>query len=326
MEGTVLESIMLDFIAGEYDILLATTIIESGLDIPNANTIIINNAHQFGLSELHQLRGRVGRSNKKAFCYLFAPPPATLTAEARRRLQIIEEFSDLGAGFSIAMQDLDIRGAGNVLGAEQSGFITDMGYEAYQRILAEAILELKSTEYKELFAEEEKNKAATGEEFQFVADTQIDTDEEILFPESYVSSISERMRLYKELDSLSRDEDVMRFRSEMEDRFGPMPTPSLELLDVVRVRIRAQKLGFERVLFKNKQLTLYFVSNKQSAFYKSPVFAAIIGWIQKNPKIAQIKEQNEKLSLSVKGISTMDGVRALLEQIADTVKNDSQNL
>ena len=326
MEGTVLESIMLDFIAGEYDILLATTIIESGLDIPNANTIIINNAHQFGLSELHQLRGRVGRSNKKAFCYLFAPPPATLTAEARRRLQIIEEFSDLGAGFSIAMQDLDIRGAGNVLGAEQSGFITDMGYEAYQRILAEAILELKSTEYKELFAEEEKNKAATGEEFQFVADTQIDTDEEILFPESYVSSISERMRLYKELDSLSRDEDVMRFRSEMEDRFGPMPTPSLELLDVVRVRIRAQKLGFERVLFKNKQLTLYFVSNKQSAFYKSPVFAAIIGWIQKNPKIAQIKEQNEKLSLSVKGISTMDGVRTLLEQIADTVKNDSQNL
>ena len=315
MEGTTLESIMLDFINGEYDVLLVTTIIESGLDIPNANTIIINNAHQFGLSELHQLRGRVGRSNKKAFCYLFAPPLATLTEDARRRLKIIEEFSDLGAGFNIAMQDLDIRGAGDVLGAEQSGFITDMGYETYQKVLAEAVLELKATEYKELFQQEQLNADADGQ-VVFVADTQIDTDEEIIFPESYISSVSERMRLYKELDNLTRDDDVDRFQSELVDRFGPLPSQSLELLDVIRIRIRAQRLGIERIVFKGKSLMMYFVSNQDSAFYKSPVFEHVIRWVQAQGAKVALKEANGKLRIDARHVDDMAKVRALIDDMS----------
>ena len=313
MEGTRLESIMLDFINGEYDVLLATTIIESGLDIPNANTIIINNAHQFGLSELHQLRGRVGRSNKKAFCYLFAPPLSTLTQEARRRLQIIEEFADLGSGFNIAMQDLDIRGAGNVLGAEQSGFITDMGYETYQKILAEAVIELKTTEYRELF----KDQGETSSDVipQFVADSQVETDEEILFPDSYISSISERMRLYKELDSMSRDEDIDKFGTQLVDRFGEMPKQSAELLEVVKIRIRAQRLGIERTLLKNGQVTFYFVQDQNSAFYQSPVFSSIINWIQGHPRKAQLKQVKEKLVMVIKDVPTLADLRALVDDI-----------
>ena len=313
MEGTRLESIMLDFINGEYDVLLATTIIESGLDIPNANTIIINNAHQFGLSELHQLRGRVGRSNKKAFCYLFAPPLSTLTQEARRRLQIIEEFADLGSGFNIAMQDLDIRGAGNVLGAEQSGFITDMGYETYQKILAEAVIELKTTEYRELF----KDQGETSSDVipQFVADSQVETDEEILFPDSYISSISERMRLYKELDSMNRDEDIDKFGTQLVDRFGEMPKQSAELLEVVKIRIRAQRLGIERTLLKNGQVTFYFVQDQNSAFYQSPVFSSIINWIQGHPRKAQLKQVKEKLVMVIKDVPTLADLRALVDDI-----------
>ncbi len=313
MDGTKLESIMLDFMAGDYDVLLATTIIESGLDIPNANTIIVNNAHQFGLSELHQLRGRVGRSNRQAFCYLFAPPPSTLTPEARRRLQIIEQFSDLGAGFSIAMQDLDIRGAGNVLGAEQSGFITDLGYETYQKILNEAVLELKSTEFKDLYDDNEKSNASA--EDTFVADTQVDTDEEILFPQEYISSIAERMRLYKELDNLSKDEAVDEFRLQLEDRFGQLPRPSQELLEVIKLRIRAQKLGIERVVFKDKKLTLSFVSNPQSAFYQSAVFGDIIGWIQTHSRTAQLRQNEQKLTCTIKNLEDMSGVRAVFDEI-----------
>lgn len=311
MEGTKLESIMLDFMRGDYDVLLATTIIESGLDIPNANTIIINNAHQFGLSELHQLRGRVGRSNKKAFCYLFAPPLSTLTQEARRRLKIIEEYSDLGSGFNIAMQDLDIRGTGDVLGAEQSGFISDIGYETYQKILAEALVELKQNEYRQLFEQESPNETQT-EEFLFVTDTQIDTDEEILFPESYITSISERMRLYKELDSLRDDAAIDTFRTQLEDRFGPLPTVSEELLNVVRIRILAEHLGVERIVFKAKQLFLYFVSNQDSAFYQSPIFAHIINWLQQNPRRAQLKESKGKLALVSHSVQTMRDVHQLL--------------
>ena len=323
MDGTRLESIMLDFINGDYDVLLATTIIESGLDIPNANTIIINNAHQFGLSELHQLRGRVGRSNKKAFCYLFAPPLATLTQEARRRLQIIEEFADLGSGFNIAMQDLDIRGAGNVLGAEQSGFITDMGYETYQKILAEAVIELKTTEYKELFADQESAQAANDVIPQFVADTQIETDEEILFPETYISSIPERMRLYKELDSMNRDEDIDRFALQLVDRFGAMPQQAAALLDVVKIRIRAQKLGVERVLFKGGQVSFYFVSDQRSAFYQSPVFASIIAWIQSHPRMAQLKQVKEKLIMTIKSVPDIANLRTLVDDILNTCQNTS---
>ncbi len=313
MEGTTLERIMLDFINGDYDVLLATTIIESGLDIPNANTIIINNAHLFGLSELHQLRGRVGRSNKKAYCYLFAPPFSTLTQDARRRLQIIEEFADLGSGFNIAMQDLDIRGAGDVLGAEQSGFITDMGYETYQKVLAEAIIELKTTEYKELFTSD--NVAQNDAIPQFVTDTQITTDDEALLPDTYISSIPERMRLYRQLDSMSRDEDIAQFESELVDRFGALPQEAVNLLDVVKIRNRAQQIGVERILVKGGVATFNFVSNQNSAFYQSPVFMNIISWIQNHPRKAQLKQSIDKLSMVIKGVSSLDELRNLIDEI-----------
>ncbi len=312
MDGQQLESIMLDFINGDYDVLLATTIIESGLDIPNANTIIVNNAHQFGLSELHQLRGRVGRSNKKAYCYLFAPPLSVLTPEARRRLRIIEEFSDLGSGFSIAMQDLDIRGTGDVLGAEQSGFISDIGYETYQKILTEALIELKQNEYKQLF---ENQEVSTEVNYQFVADTSVETDEEIIFPEEYVSSISERMRLYRELDNITDEAQIDVFRTQVIDRFGPMPSSSEELLNVVKIRLAAQRLGIERIVFKNKQLFLYFVSDKESAFYQSPIFTAIINWFQHNSRRAKLKEVKDKLQMQPIGIDTMKELLALLVEI-----------
>ena len=311
MDGMTLESIMLDFMRGDYDVLLATTIIESGLDIPNANTIIVNNAHQFGLSELHQLRGRVGRSNKKAFCYLFAPPVTTLTPEARRRLKIIEEYSDLGSGYAIAMQDLDIRGSGDVLGADQSGFISDIGYETYQKILNEALVELKQTEYKELFENEES--AEILDNCVFVSDVQIDTDEELLLPETYISSISERMRLYKELDSLSTDEQIDTFRSQLVDRFGELPVASEQLLNLVRIRLRAQCLGIERIVFKEKCLLLYFVSNQESAFYQSPIFTRIIGWIHSNPRRVQLKETKGKLCLSSKHATSIQDIYDMLE-------------
>ncbi|MBP5365065.1 MAG: transcription-repair coupling factor [Bacteroidales bacterium] len=320
MEGVKLESIMLDFMNGEYDVLLATTIIESGLDIPNANTIIINNAHLLGLSELHQLRGRVGRSNKRAFCYLFAPPLSTLTQEARRRLQIIEEYSDLGSGFNIAMQDLDIRGTGDVLGAEQSGFISDIGYETYQKILSEALVELKQNEYKELFENENANAAeqkTPDDGYMFVSDTQIDTDEEIVFPESYISSISERMRLYKELDNIQNESDIETFRTNLIDRFGPIPDTSEQLLFVVKIRLNAQQLGIERLVLKDKTLLLYFVSDQESPFYKSPVFTAVINWLQGNSRRAQLKEAKGKLYLSVKNIRSMSEVYTLLKEMHD---------
>jgi len=312
MDGQQLESIMLDFINGDYDVLLATTIIESGLDIPNANTIIINNAHQFGLSELHQLRGRVGRSNKKAYCYLFAPPLSVLTPEARRRLHIIEEFSDLGSGFSIAMQDLDIRGTGDVLGAEQSGFISDIGFETYQKILAEALVELKQNEYKQQFENQEVSETT---DYMFVADTSIETDEEIVFPEEYISSISERMRLYRELDSITEEAQIDVFRNQIIDRFGQLPEASEELLNVVKIRLAAQRLGIERIVFKNKQLFIYFVSDKNSAFYQSPIFTGIIGWFQRNPRRAKLKESNEKLVMQPIGINSMKELFQLLIEI-----------
>ncbi len=320
MDGTQLESIMLDFIAGDYDVLLATTIIESGLDIPNANTMIINNAHQFGLSELHQLRGRVGRSNKKAFCYLYAPPLSTLTQEARRRLKIIEDFSDLGSGFNIAMQDLDIRGTGDVLGAEQSGFISDIGYETYQKVLSEALIELKQNEYREMFENSEEATTMANGEYVFVSDTQIDTDEELVFPESYISSISERMKLYKELDNVQSEDQIDTFRRNLEDRFGELPQPSADLLRVVRVRLAAQRLGVERIVYKGKKLYLYFVSNQDSAFYQSPVFSAIIAWIQNNPRRVQMKEIKNKLCLLAKGeMPSMTDVYSLLQELSASV-------
>lgn len=313
MEGTTLEGIMLDFIDGDYDVLLATTIIESGLDIPNANTIIINNAHQFGMSELHQLRGRVGRSNKRAFCYLFAPPLSTLTAEARRRLQVIEEFSDLGAGFNIAMQDLDTRGAGDILGAEQSGFITDMGMETYQKVLAEAILELKQNEYSDLFADEAPNQTAGG---LLVSDTQVETDEELLLPDTYVASVSERMRLYKQLDCLRKAEEIDQFASELVDRFGPLPEATLGLLNVVRLRLAAQRLGVERVVYKEHRLLLYFAADKEAPFYSSPAFAAVLDWGKAHPRSAKFKEVKGHLCLAIDDVTTLEQVKAYIDQMA----------
>lgn len=313
MDGGQLESIMLDFMSGEYDVLIATTIIESGLDIPNANTIIVNNAHQFGLSELHQLRGRVGRSNKKAFCYLFAPPMSALTPEARRRLKIIEEYSDLGSGFSIAMQDLDIRGTGDVLGAEQSGFISDIGYETYQKILAEALIELKQNEYRDMFENNITESPQDG--YLFVSDTSIETDEEIIFPEQYISSVSERMKLYRDLDNIQDEAQIDVFRDQLIDRFGKLPDVSEELLNVVKIRLAAQRIGIERIVFKNKQPIFYFVSDKDSAFYQSPIFTAIIGWYQQNNKKAKLKENNDKLMLMPTGISTMRKMFELLVEI-----------
>ncbi|MGV8828086.1 MAG: transcription-repair coupling factor [Breznakibacter sp.] len=311
MDGAQLEKVMLDFIAGEFDVLMATTIIESGLDIPNANTIIINNAHQFGLSELHQLRGRVGRSNKKAFCYLLAPPLTTLTQEARRRLKIIEEFSDLGSGFNIAMQDLDIRGAGDVLGGEQSGFISDIGYETYQRILNEAILELKETEYKDVFQEE----LSKNENKAFVSDCQIETDEEMRFPDEYINNIAERMHLYRELDNVETEEALQTFESNLVDRFGSIPEAGRRLFQIVRIRRVAKALGLEKIVFKNQQLYLYFVSNKESWFYQSPVFMQILQWLQGNPKRARMTEGRDKLYITIKPVGSTTEVQQIIDGI-----------
>ena len=272
MEAKQLEGTLLKFIDGAYDVLLCTNIIETGLDIPNANTIIINNAHQFGMSDLHQLRGRVGRSNRKAFCYLFSPPLSTLTSDARKRLKTLEEFSDLGSGFNIAMRDLDIRGAGNLLGGEQSGFITEIGYETYTKILEEAIQELKESEFKELFAEEM-------EERTYVKEVQIETDFEMLIPDNYVNNIQERLNLYTELDGIGNDADLNAFGKRMHDRFGPLPAQVFALLDMMRIRWICRDLGFERCVIKNLKLQCFFVLNAQSAFYETIFFKDFLSFL-----------------------------------------------
>jgi transcription-repair coupling factor (superfamily II helicase) len=322
MEGEKLEEIMLGFINGDFDVLLATTIIESGLDISNANTIFINEAHHFGLSDLHQLRGRVGRSNKKAFCYLLAPPLSGLTTEARRRLKAIEQFSDLGSGFNIAMQDLDIRGAGNLLGGEQSGFIAEIGYETYQRILNEAILELKENEFKDFYATETNSQQTSSilnnqsSVFnQYVTDCQIETDFEILIPEVYVENITERIKLYRELDSIQNETQLLQFATGLKDRFGEMPEPVEELMNVVRLRWLAIKLGFERIIIKNNRMAVYFVSNQQSAYYQSPIFSQVLGFIQKNPRAFQMKEGKDKLSMSTENIVNVKKAIDILNRI-----------
>ena len=321
MEGKKLEKVMLGFIQYEYDVLIATTIIESGLDISNANTMIINNSQNFGLSDLHQLRGRVGRSNKKAFCYLLAPPPISLTQDARRRLKAIEEFSELGSGFNIAMQDLDIRGAGNLLGAEQSGFITDIGFETYHKILNEAILELKETSFRELYeSEQQKETEKQITKQKFISDCQIDTDLEILFPDNYISSISERIRLYRELDNTETEEQLLNFEAQLKDRFGKIPPQTTELMNVVRLRWLAIGLGVEKIILKNNKLVAYFISDQDSPFYKSPVFAKILGFLQKNPQSIKMKEINNKLTLSIQKVDSIQKAINIFQQI-----NNHQN-
>jgi len=311
MEGSKLEQIILDFMDYEFDVLICTTIIESGVDIPNANTIIVNNAHMFGLSDLHQLRGRVGRSNRKAFCYLLAPPLNVLTPEARRRLEAIENFADLGSGFNIAMQDLDIRGAGNMLGAEQSGFIADLGFEAYQKILTEAVQELKDDEFADLYKDEQLlNREGT---HSYVSDCSVESDMEMMFPDSYVPGSSERMNLYREMDGLETEEEVAAFEKRLIDRFGPIPKVAAELIEVVRLRRIAKSLGMEKVFLKNGQMICYFVNNPLSSFYQSQTFDKILKYLQNNMKDNKLREQNGKRSLVVENIENIGKAIAQLK-------------
>ncbi|HBF20821.1 MAG: transcription-repair coupling factor [Owenweeksia sp.] len=307
MEGKKLEELMLNFIDGHFDVLVATSIIENGLDVPNANTIIINNAHHVGLSDLHQMRGRVGRSNKKAFCKLIAPPMSTLTEEARKRLTAIEQFSDLGSGFQIAMRDLEIRGAGDLLGADQSGFMADIGFDTYQKILAEAIEELKAGEFKELYAEDQQKK-------DFVDETLLDTDLEILIPDTYVNKVEERLRLYQTLDSLDNPEQLYEFEQELIDRFGPAPEEVYELLNSVRLRWMGKEIGFEKIVLKQERLIGYFVSDPDSPFYQSDKFQRVLYFLKDQPK-AQMKERNKKLYLSFSEVKTVNEAIKLLEPV-----------
>ena len=315
MEPEQLEKIIFDFVNYDYDVLIATTIIESGIDIPNANTIIINQAQNFGLSDLHQMRGRVGRSNKKAFCYLLAPPLSSLTTEARRRLQAIENFSDLGSGIHIAMQDLDIRGAGNMLGAEQSGFIADLGYETYQKILGEAVKELKTEEFADLYAEELKAEGKGGDGSMFVDECMVESDLELLFPGEYVPSSSERMLLYRELDGLVQDVEVEAFRSRLEDRFGKLPKETEELLRVVPLRRLGKCLGVERIILKGGRMTLFFVSMEDSPYYKSDTFFKMLQYISMHPRNYNLREQNGKRSLVIGQVEDMKTAVECLGQL-----------
>lgn len=315
MEPTELEKIIFGFVNYDYDVLIATTIIESGIDIPNANAIIINQAQNFGLSDLHQMRGRVGRSNKKAFCYLLAPPLSSLTPEARRRLQAIENFSDLGSGIHIAMQDLDIRGAGNMLGAEQSGFIADLGYETYQKILSEAVHELKTDEFAELYAEELKAEGGVISGEQFVDECQVESDLELLLPATYVTGSSERMLLYRELDSLTLDKDVEDFRTRLIDRFGPIPSETEELLRIVPLRRLAARLGAEKVFLKGGRMSLFFVSNPDSPYYQSQAFGKVIAYMMKYTRRCDLREQNTRRSMLVKDVKNVETAVGVLQEI-----------
>jgi transcription-repair coupling factor (superfamily II helicase) len=305
MDGVVLEKTMLDFMEKKYDVLLATTIIESGLDIPNVNTIIVNNANNFGLSTLHQLRGRVGRSNKKAFAYFLTPDPITMTDEARRRLRAIEDFSDLGSGFQISLQDLDIRGAGDVLGGEQSGFIADIGFDTYHRILSEAVQELKENEFKSIFKEEKEINPEAIDNIQFLDDCQIDTDRPLRFPSTYIQNIGERMKLYRSLDNLKNEKELQEFVLQLEDRFGVLPEETRELTEVIRLRKIAIKNGIEQLRLKNNLLKCYFITNQESLFYQSESFTKVLNWLQRNSSKADLREINNKLVLSVKNIKTI---------------------
>ncbi|WP_291031314.1 MULTISPECIES: transcription-repair coupling factor [Dysgonomonas] len=313
MDPAKLESIIIDFVNQEYDVLIATSIVESGIDIPNANTIIINNAQNFGLSDLHQLRGRVGRSNKKAFAYLLAPPLHTLTPEARRRLQAIENFSELGHGFHIAMQDLDIRGAGNLLGAEQSGFIADLGYEVYQKILTEAVNELKNDEFAELYHEADEDNKISGE--NFVDDVQIESDLELLFPALYIPNDSERITLYRELDNMEKESDIMQFTERLEDRFGKIPSEGRELILVVRLRSIAKTLGIEKVVLKNGRMSLFLVTNSESPYYQSKAFDKLLNYIQKYPRKCELKDRNGRRSVSIQSIPNVETACMVLSEI-----------
>jgi transcription-repair coupling factor (superfamily II helicase) len=291
MEGKKLENLMLGFMNNEFDILVSTTIVESGLDVTNANTIFINNANNFGLSDLHQMRGRVGRSNKKAFCYFITPPYHMMTNDARKRIEALELFSDLGSGINIAMKDLEIRGAGDLLGGEQSGFINDIGFDTYQKILSEAIDELKENEFKELY------KSDTSKPKEFIKDVQIDTDFELLFPDNYINSISERLSLYNELSSTKSSDELLDFEKRLIDRFGELPVQAIDLLDSVRLKWLAKEIGLEKVVLKQKRMIGYFISDQQSEFYQTEAFTKVLKYVQQNPTTSVMKEKKTKAGL-----------------------------
>ena len=305
MEPKVLENKILDFMAGDYDMLLCTTIIENGLDIPNANTIIINQAQNIGLSDLHQLRGRVGRSNRRSFCYLIVPPLVSITEDARRRLKAIESFSDLGSGFNIAMQDLDIRGAGNLLGAEQSGFITDMGFETYQKILAEAM--------EELGVETGISSKSTSD--NFVSDCTIETDQLALIPDTYIDMTAEKIRIYKELNSLSSEKEMEQMKKKLSDRFGAIPDELSRLFDIVRIRQLGQKLGFEKIIIKNGVMIAFFIYNSMSQYYRSDRFSRILENISRNPSLFELKQNDNKLRIFVRNVDTLSKAYDILKKL-----------
>jgi transcription-repair coupling factor (superfamily II helicase) len=316
MDGKQLEKIMMDFINGEYDVLLATTIIESGIDISNANTIIINNAHNFGMSDLHQLRGRVGRSNKKGFCYLIAPPFSVLPNDSRKRLEALVQFSDLGSGFNIAMKDLDIRGAGNMLGGEQSGFISEIGFEMYQKILNEAIDELRESEFKELFQDR-----TTDSPLHFVKDCILETDLEVRIPDDYVNNVAERLSLYQEMDNLKNEEELTTFATQLIDRFGPLPRQVKELIVSFKLRWMAEKMGLERLVIKSGKMVGYFLSDPQSTFYETEVFTQVLNHIQRNAQNCNLSEKNDRLRII---FSDVKHIKDAFEQVNQIVSLDAR--
>jgi len=302
MDGKKLEELMLAFMNGEFDVLVSTTIIESGLDVPNANTIFINNANNFGLSDLHQMRGRVGRSNKKAFCYFITPDYSVMTQDARKRIQALEQFTDLGSGFNIAMKDLEIRGAGDLLGGEQSGFINEIGFETYQKILNEAIEELKDNEFKDLYKDEKKPKT-------YVSDISIDTDFELLFPDHYVNNITERLNLYTKLNELKTEDELLQFETELVDRFGELPSQVKDLLNSVRIKWIATKLGLEKLIMKQGKLIGYFVNDQQSSYYQSEAFTGVLRYIQSHPQVCKMKEKQTRNGLRL--LLTFENIKSV---------------
>jgi transcription-repair coupling factor (superfamily II helicase) len=314
MEPGQLEKVILDFLNCEYDVLLSTVIVENGLDIPNANTIIINDAHRFGLAELHQLRGRVGRSNRKAFCYLLSPPLSTLTPESRRRLQAVENFAALGSGIHIAMQDLDIRGAGNLLGAEQSGFIADLGYEAYLKILEEAVDELKTGELAGLFAPDSRTASSDSAE-AYVRETFVESDLALMFPPAYIPNDSERIGIYRELNAVDSETELATFVDRLKDRFGAIPPEGKELIRVVPLRRLARKLGVEKIVLKKEVMALYLPSDPESAYYQSSAFGKIIAYIQQQPRLCDLREQGGKRSIIIRRIVNVAAACRCLEAI-----------
>ncbi|MDH7447495.1 transcription-repair coupling factor [Aquimarina sp. 2201CG14-23] len=310
MEGKKLESLMLSFMNGEFDVLISTTIVESGLDVPNANTIFINNANNFGLSDLHQMRGRVGRSNKKAFCYFITPPYSAMTEDARKRITALEQFSELGSGFNIAMKDLEIRGAGDLLGGEQSGFINEIGFDTYQKILNEAIEELKENEFATLYEDEKKEKV-------YLKDTQIDTDFELLFPDSYINNITERLNLYTELNTIKEEDGLQAYEKRLMDRFGELPDQAVDLMNSVRIKWIATSIGLEKIIMKQHKLIGYFISDQQSSFYQSPAFTKVLQFVQQNPGTCKMKEKNTRnglrLLLTFENIDSVNKAMKALE-------------